>query len=329
MADRGRQIVRQWRVLMMLENARRSMTVAELHAALDGECDRRTVYRDLDQLCQAGFPLVDSEGRWRVLQPSEGGWSIPLHPTELLALALAEDLVGASRGSWLQGPIGALRDKLLSVLTPRGRAYFSELRAASVATVFGAPDYRDRGGLLLSIHQCICRNRVIRIGHTALGKRRTVRDVEPYSLWFHEGVCYLVARCLLRSAIRTFAVERIDSAEVLDQRFVPDQSFDPASYVREAFGPYHGPIVEASIDFSPRLAHLVQQRRYHHTQVTDTRPDGGVRMTIRAGGLSLIAAWIAGFGGDARPIGPPELVHAVREIHEAGLAAIQAVKENL
>ena len=97
---RGRQIVRQWMILRALEASRTGLTVAAIHAQVEEECSLRTIYRDLEQLEQAGFPLLDEDGRWRVLQTGEGAWSIPFEPSHLLALAVGEELLApAARSS--------------------------------------------------------------------------------------------------------------------------------------------------------------------------------------------------------------------------------------
>jgi proteasome accessory factor B len=259
----------------MLVRARRPLSVAELHDALGDECDRRTVYRDLDQLCQAGFPLVDTKGRWRVLDAAESGWAVPLDPTELMALALAEDLLAGSGGAWVLEPLQALRGKLEAMLTPRGREYFALLRASTLATAFGAPDYDDRGGVLVALNEAIQRRQVVRIGHTSPGRPRAERDVAPYKLWLHQNVFYLIGYCRLRSDIRQFAVERIDTAELLDERFTPDPDFDVEAFVGQGFGAYHGAVADVVIDVSASLAPLVRARRFHPTQEVTDLPGGG------------------------------------------------------
>jgi len=51
---RGAQLTRQWKILRLLESRRRGLTAAEISAELDAT--RRTVYRDLEAIQEAGFP---------------------------------------------------------------------------------------------------------------------------------------------------------------------------------------------------------------------------------------------------------------------------------
>lgn len=64
---RNRQLVRTLKVLRELQTSRLGLRVEDLHARIDEPASRRTIYRDLDALQAAGFPLTRTEeGRWRL-----------------------------------------------------------------------------------------------------------------------------------------------------------------------------------------------------------------------------------------------------------------------
>ena len=52
---RGDQLGRQWKIIQTLVSARQGKSAAEL--AEDLECHPRTLYRDLEALQVAGFPI--------------------------------------------------------------------------------------------------------------------------------------------------------------------------------------------------------------------------------------------------------------------------------
>lgn len=66
--QRGRQMIREWTIVRALSD-RRGHTVCELADLVGARA--RTIYRDLELLQSAGFPLVDEridgEKRWRML----------------------------------------------------------------------------------------------------------------------------------------------------------------------------------------------------------------------------------------------------------------------
>src|SRR5580692_12651223 len=96
---RGAQFVRQWRLLKILEAARREMAIEELRVALDEPHSKRTLYRDLRVLQHAGFPLDNEKQKWRLLESGEGAWTVPVGPTEVVALMLSEDLLAPVEGT--------------------------------------------------------------------------------------------------------------------------------------------------------------------------------------------------------------------------------------
>jgi predicted DNA-binding transcriptional regulator YafY len=67
---RGDQIVRQWKIIQFLETRRYGISVAELAEELESQ--PRTIYRDLEALYNAGFPLYnDKDGKnsvWKLLE---------------------------------------------------------------------------------------------------------------------------------------------------------------------------------------------------------------------------------------------------------------------
>jgi len=91
---RGDQLARQWQLIQRLAKSRSGAALDDLAEELG--CVRRTVYRDLDALMFAGFPVVSErrEGRvyYRFLDTFRLG-DVPFTPDEILALAFSEDLL--------------------------------------------------------------------------------------------------------------------------------------------------------------------------------------------------------------------------------------------
>jgi len=321
---RGRQLRRQWLLLRGLESARRGSTAEELLELLDEPASMRTVYRDLEVLQEVGFPVVSEDGRWRLLASGEGAWSVPVEPTQVLALLVSAELLAPVAGSWLATPLDELRRTLEAMLTPVTRAWVAELRQSAVASLFGTVPYQEHRATLDASQDAIVKQHRLHITYEVPGRPPEPRTVEPYCTWFAAGRVYLLAWCRQAEDVRTFAIQRIGSAEVTDEPFEPDPAFDVADFVRRGFGVYHGPSYHFVIDFRPEVAHYVRERRFHHTQRVTERAGGEWRLTMDAAGLPEVAAWVAGFGGAARPIGPRELVSAVAELHRAGLERMSA-----
>jgi predicted DNA-binding transcriptional regulator YafY len=320
---RGDQLIRQWRLLRAVEASRHGRTAAELHDEVAELGSRRTVYRDLEALQGAGFPLYqDDSGRWRLLAPSEGGPTVPVHPSEMIAVLLSEQLLAPLEGSELAEPLTRLRAKLEAMLGPRARAYVDQLRGGLLATVPVTGDYGGRRAEIELIEHGIREHRRLRLVHFAAHRGDVLdRTVDPYGIWYVDGGLYLIAFDHLRADHRKFLVDRIRDVHLLDEVFAPDSDFDLQTYVGRGFRIWHGAVHHIVVEFSSTVAHLPNERRYHRTQKLHPQPDGSCRVTIDAAGLPELAAWIASFGGQVRALEPPELFEMVRGLHRAGLDA--------
>jgi predicted DNA-binding transcriptional regulator YafY len=309
-------------MLRALERATRGLSIGELREAIGERSSERTAYRDVEQLEHAGFPIMKEGARWRLLGGSEGGWTVPLDPTQILALALTEELFAPLEGSYLAEPLAELRTRLQATLTPAARRYVGELRRAAVATLFVPGHYAGRRAELDAIQEAIEKQHLLRITHAKPGTEPIERVVAPYATWYAGGKLYLVGHCHRAEAVRSFAVARIVAAEVLDEDFDPDPAFDLGAFVRRAVGVYKGEIHDVVIELGPAVAHLAAERRLHPSQRVERLASGAARLIMRCAGLPEIASWVAGFGGKARPLAPAELVAMLEQLHREGLEAL-------
>lgn len=60
---RQRGLVRQWRIVRALQEAKRGLTMAQLHVVAQEDVHTRTLRRDIDTLTIAGFPIDVLSGR--------------------------------------------------------------------------------------------------------------------------------------------------------------------------------------------------------------------------------------------------------------------------
>ncbi|MFP3871074.1 MAG: helix-turn-helix transcriptional regulator [Syntrophobacteria bacterium] len=115
---RDDQLSRQWRILRMLEESRRGFTVSELARELN--CVRRTVYRDLEILQEAGFPIyTERDGRasrWAFIDTFRFHLPVPFSSIELMALYFSRDLLSVFEGTIFYEDLESLFGKVKSTL---------------------------------------------------------------------------------------------------------------------------------------------------------------------------------------------------------------------
>lgn len=319
--ERGKQVLRLFSILRALEGARRGLTMVELHEVLEERCTPRTVYRDVEQLQQAGFPLVIEQGRVKFGDGAQGLRATPLRPHELFALVMTKDLLEPIA----QTPMGRCHDALVTrlnaSLTPEGRQLIAEHRALLRATHAAPTHFEGKDAILSAIEEACELEQCLRLTYAAPNRPASERVVEPHLLWMHAGRPYLVAYCREAGEFRKFALQRVRSATLLEDTFERRATFDPQSFIERGFGVFQGEAHGFVVHFDASVVHLVRERRWHPTQEVVDNPDGSCTLRFTAAGLPEVAAWIASFGGAVRAEAPSELVERVRSLHEAGLRA--------
>ena len=125
---RGDQLARQWKLIQRLAKSRGGATPDDL--AEDLGCVRRTVYRDLDALMYAGFPVIsekrDGHVFYRFLD-SFGIGDVPFTPDEILALAFGEDLLRILEGTVFHDSVQSALTKIRAGLSPELSRFLEQL----------------------------------------------------------------------------------------------------------------------------------------------------------------------------------------------------------
>jgi Predicted transcriptional regulator len=109
-----------------------------------------------------------------------------------------------------------------------------------------------------------------------------------------------------------FAVERIASSELLDEPFSVPKDLRLEEVYGDLFGLIDEPAQMVRIQFSPDVAYLVKERRWHPSQKNEIQKDGSVIVSFTAGGMDELASWILSWGQEARVLEPQALVEAVK-----------------
>ncbi len=324
---RNAEVIRQWSILRDLESSRR-VTIDDL-AERTG-VSTRTIRRDLEALQSAGFPLFDElyDGKkyWTLEQRAfrrldETGFTL----AELTALYFSRSLVECLAATPFQRDVRSAFDKLAGALTPGMRQFLDRLPLVMQAKAEpGSQSLMDdpatpatasrqsapRSARVAQLLDATLHHRRVSMRyHSFSSNREKDYVIEPYRLVFAQGGLYVIAFVPEYKQLRTFAVERIQSLSVSEDRF------DPVDLPEDAFahslGVNQGPPERIQIVFEPHIARYVKQRIWHSSQRTEETEDGTLAMTLDVCNDWALRSWILGFGPLARVISPPELVRQI------------------
>lgn len=319
---RGDQLARQWQLIQRLARHRAGCGLDELAAELG--CVRRTVYRDLDALMYAGFPVVSErrEGRvyYRFLETFRLG-DVPFTSDEILALAFGEDLLRALEGTVFHDSIRSALAKIRAGLSPELAGYLAQLGQSFRVLPGPHKNYARFREIIQQLNDAVLSRHTVHLRYrTGRTGRVTTRDLDPYRVWYRGGALYVVGLDHRSSEIRTFAVDRIQLLEPRTRRFEVPQSFDFDAWSRSSFGVVAEPATRVQIRFDRSWATHVEERTWHESQQLARGPDGSVELTLDVGGTAELRSWILSFGPGAEVLAPPELRAAVARDLEAALA---------
>ncbi len=317
---RNAEVIRQWSILRDLEGSRR-LTIDDL-AERTG-VTTRTIRRDLEALQLAGFPLYDEshDGKkyWMLEQKAfrrldATGFTF----AELSALYFSRTLVEGLAATPFQKDVTSAFDKLEEALTPSMRQFLDRLPLVIQAKADpGAHVTAARGkeiGQLLDA--TLQHRRVIMRYHSFSSDREKAYTIEPYRVVFAQGALYVVAFVPEYGQTRTFALDRIKSLSLTEERFEPNDNEEDA--FAHSLGVHQGPPERIEIAFEPGIARYVRERLWHASQEVQDRPDGGIVLTMNVSNDFALRSWILGFGALARVVSPPALVNEIaRELQSA------------
>jgi predicted DNA-binding transcriptional regulator YafY len=214
----GAQLPRQWKVITLLEARKRGITGAELSAEL--EIPLRTLYRDLDALQEAGFPIfnerVGKSSYWKLVDTFKRDFPIPLTVTELMALHMSRSLLGLFEGTLFHDSIESLFAKVKATLPPETTRFLENVSGRLRVGFLSNKDLSSCKEAIRDISEATAKRRRVEIVYKAVSAgSETLRKIDPYQVWAMNGGFYLIGHCHLRDEVRTFAMERIKSITAL------------------------------------------------------------------------------------------------------------------
>jgi predicted DNA-binding transcriptional regulator YafY len=275
--------------------------------------DRRTVRRDVATLQRLGIPVEGERGVGGGYRLRPGYRLPPLMLTEDEATAVVLGLTAARRLALgdADGTDGALA-KIHRVLPDALRRRVEALEASLAFTGAAIAGEPPAGETVLLLADAIRRSRRVQALYRSFEGERTQRELSPYGLVVHAGRWYLAAHDHTRSALRTFRVDRIRRATIVDAEMTaaPD-GFDPLEHVSRSLAEVPWPW---EVDVLLELPVEDARRRIPGTLAQLSEEDGGTALRMRVSSLDWAASLLAGLGCPFRVRAPAELRTSVAEL---------------
>jgi predicted DNA-binding transcriptional regulator YafY len=290
---------------------------------------RRTVFRDLNLLTQAGIPFVYDRAnqRYRIEQ------SVVLPPLSLTLgealaylLAVRHALDSPALPQRQQAAAAAL--KIEGLLPPNVQDFCGPLLEGVESRPGPASDTESIVDMLDELQRSLAERVQLHARYDSYLDERVIEGIlHPYRLAYIHRAWYVIGRWestepgAADPQVKTFKVERFVQIKRLMDHYRMDPDFSLDSYFGNAWLMIRGDTRHAvKVRFDELVAGNVEEVRWHRTQRTHRQADGSLIFEVDVDGLKEIVWWILGYGDRAEVLEPPELRAMVAQHAERMLA---------
>lgn len=299
-----------------LKSARYPVTVPRLQEELG--CSRATVYRDLAFLRDALMAPVlgDGEAGFRY-DASEGDrFELPglwLNSEELHALLATQQLLSRSSSGMLSSALAPLQQRIEKLLDEHstGKRWPVERVRVIPHRLRRMDEHAFR-----AVCSAVLERKQLAFEYRARSTdERTRRTVSPQRVTHYRDNWYLDAWDHDREALRSFSVDRISAARMLDTpaRDIAETELD--THLSGSYGIFSGPPKGwATIVFSAKSARWVADEHWHSQQQGRFLPDGRYELKVPYSNSRELLMDVLHYGSDAEILEPPSLREQARSL---------------
>lgn len=329
---RNEQLIRQHKILQVLERLRFGATLEELRDSIVDELGltslhTRSVRRDLEALTAAGLPIADEEtprGRvWKLSRADKGLHKLTITASELIALSMGRDLMLPLVGTQFWIGIESFWNKVREQLPGAVWEHYERYRRTLYVLGLPTKTYEKHQGILKTINRSIQEHRHLEIEYQVPGRVSTVRVIEPYGVALFQSSIYVVATEETRDGagtdrLRHWKLDRFLAAKALDSWFKLNPQIDLQSHLGQAVGIFSGADPQQYvIRLSEQAARWVQEDPWHAQQTVEPEEEGRVLLTVTAYHDTEIIQRVLRLGIEAEIISPDHCRQEMKRTVEA------------
>lgn len=281
-------------------------------------CSQATLYRLIAELRDVlGAPLEqDPDTRHFFYDRSlAGAFELPglwISPEELQALLTARQILANVQPGLLQDELDMLQQRMSQLIDQEGIDFSAHPERIHIRHDAGRP---VPGRLFEDLLRTLFRRRRLRIRYH--GRRRdevSERSVSPQRLTAYRDRWYLDAWCHDAGGLRSFAVERIQQLEPLEEEAEALDREALGNHFDGAYGIFSGPAEhQARLRFNAEAARWAADEQWHPEQQAERASDGSLELRFPFGSSRELVMDVLRYGADVEVLAPDLLRDQVAE----------------
>jgi proteasome accessory factor B len=286
--------------------------------AEDLEVSVKTAQRDLDYMRDRLNAPIEYDPLKKGYFYTSGNWFLPalsLSEGDLLAVLLASRVLEQYHGTPVAKQLEAIFKKIVESL-PEKITLQPEL-VFSRFSFSGPPAKPVDHDIWTVIVRGLLHQRSVQMKYRAMETdEATERQIDPYHIANLQGEWHVFAHDHSAEELRQFAIPRMQTAKLTENRFEVPADFDPDQFLSVTFGRFaiswekpH----EVKLLFEREVTPWVIERQWSPQQSIKKRANGQVELSFRAAGLYEVSRWVLAWGHSVRVQAPKELKDMVHD----------------
>ncbi len=280
--------------------------------ANDIHSQRKSVYDDMEKLCDFGYDIVQVHSRLG------GGYYMAGREFELAELKLLVDAVQSSRflttkkSRSLIGKLEQMAGKHNAGMLQRQVYVAGRIKTGNESIYYNID----------TIHRAIQENHQITFQYLDWNLKKELvpranseKQVSPWALIWQDENYYLAAYDDRDGVMKHYRVDKMGKTELRKEARAGMEQFakvDLAAYTNQIFGMYGGEEAMVTMQFPDRLIGVVLDRFGREADIRQTE-EGGFRIRARVTVSGQFFGWLAGIGRDAVIVSPESVREQYRK----------------
>ena len=291
------------------------------------EISKRTVYRDIRALEEAGVPIGSEPGRGYFIVD---GYHLPpvmFTRDEAGAMLIAEKLVDKLTDNSVRKKYVSATDKIKSILPEKDKIVLEEMNARVEvlhARQTGENGYPDN--FLSTIQQALGEGKCLKLDyHAQYNQEKTSeRIIDPLGIVFYSNAWHLIGYCKMRNEMRDFRVDRIIRMEITSECASEKRPGELKKYFHELW--LSSDLFEVKAWFNQPVISLLKSSKYYFGYIDEYFEREGVVMSFAVNDYHYIGNWLLSFGDQVKILEPDELKEKLTD-HVRTLAKVYLSKK--
>lgn len=305
-----KKIERQNGIVHLLK-IRKKMTANELASYF--EVSERTIYRDIDALCQLRVPIIAYEGLGGgyEIDPSYFIPSIKLNEQEILMLLMVLKAGEELRIPNMVTDYHLLSNKVINALAEEERQKVAQIMSHIEFDVIRIKPKGYIHDVLKPLIEAFGRSCDLQVDYYHPERDETEhRRFSPTKLVFADGGWYVTGYCHLRQAKRTLRLDRIMAMTCLDK----ENCYINSELSLPQHDKYKWYTYELMID--PALYRIIKDDVYlQHAEVKPV--ENGLHLTVRSPYKSEICQFVLSHPEQVTALKPEEFIQEIKKLGQA------------